>query len=142
MQVLEATPNKTDAARLPAIHHRKNPSWTNDSAGHSWRSKDELKSDVLLRTPSHGRAKVRQPAKTYIQQLCADTGCNLEDLLGAMDDGWWEWETWKYVLAVQHDADADDDYNYYFRYFETVIYLRWAQTAGGTEYTDCISAER
>ena len=25
-------------------------------------------------------------AKTYIQKLCADTGCSLEDLPGAMDD--------------------------------------------------------
>ena len=33
-----------------------------------------------------------RPARTYIQQLCADTGCNLEDLPEAMDDreGWQE----------------------------------------------------
>ena len=37
-------------------------------------------------TPSHGRTKAVQPARTYIQQLCADTVCNLENLLGAMDD--------------------------------------------------------
>ena len=32
------------------------------------------------------------PARTYLQQLCANTGCSLEDLPGAMDDrdGWWE----------------------------------------------------
>ena len=61
-------------------------------AGHCWRNKDELISDVLLWTPSHGQAKVGQPARTYIQQLCADTGCSLENLLWAMDDrdGWWE----------------------------------------------------
>ena len=35
-------------------------------AGHCWRSRDELISVVLLWTPSHGRAKVRQPAQTYI----------------------------------------------------------------------------
>ena len=35
---------------------------------------------VLLWTPSHGRAKAGQPARTYIQQLCADTGCIPEDL--------------------------------------------------------------
>ena len=30
--------------------------------------------------------------RTYIQQLCADTGCSLEDLPGAMNDrdGWCE----------------------------------------------------
>ena len=59
-------------------------------AGHCWRSRDELISDILLWTPSHGRAKAGRPARTYIQQLCADTGCSLEHLPGAMDDreGW------------------------------------------------------
>ena len=31
-------------------------------------------------------AKAGRPARTYIQQLCADTGCSLEDLPGVMDD--------------------------------------------------------
>ena len=54
-------------------------------AGHCWRSRDELISDILLWTPSHGRVKAGQ-------QLCADIGHSLEDLLGAMDDrdGWRE----------------------------------------------------
>ena len=58
--------------------------------GHCWRSKDELISDILLWTLAHGRAKVEQPARTYIQQLCVDTGYSLEDFLGAIDDrdGW------------------------------------------------------
>ena len=62
------------------------------NVGHCWRSKDELISDVLLWTPSHGQAKVELPARTYVKQLCADTECSLEDLLGAMDDreGWQE----------------------------------------------------
>ena len=38
-------------------------------AGHCWRSRDELISDVLLWTPTYGRAK------TGRQQLCKDTGC-------------------------------------------------------------------
>ena len=43
-------------------------------------------------TPSHERAKAGRPAGTYIQQLCAGTGCSLEDLPEAMDDkeGWQE----------------------------------------------------
>ena len=49
-------------------------------AGHCWRSRDELISDVLLWTPSHGRAKAGRSFRTYIQQLCADTGCSPEDL--------------------------------------------------------------
>ena len=61
-------------------------------AGHCWRSKDELISDILLWKPSHGHASVGRPAKTYIDQLYADTGCRVEDLSGAMNDreGWRE----------------------------------------------------
>ena len=45
-------------------------------AGHCWRSKDELISDVLQWTPAYGQAKTGHPARTYIQQLCEDTGCS------------------------------------------------------------------
>ena len=42
-----------------------------------------------MRTASHERKQTGQQARTYIQQLCAETGCSLEDLPG-MDDrhGW------------------------------------------------------
>ena len=61
-------------------------------AGHCWRIRDELISDVLLWTHSHGWAKAGWPARTYIQQLCEDTGCSPEDLPEAMNDreGWRE----------------------------------------------------
>ena len=55
-------------------------------AGHCWRSKDELISDVLLWTLTYGQAKVGRSARTYIQQLCEDTGCSTEDLPKAMSD--------------------------------------------------------
>ena len=87
-------------------------------AGHCWRSKDELVSDVLLWTPTYGQAKAGRPARTYIQQLCEDTGCNLEDLLEAMNDRekwwemvkdiraggttWWWWWWWWYLQNVQN----------------------------------------
>ena len=78
-------------------------------AGHCWRSKDELISDVLLWTLEYGQAKAGRPARTYIQQLCEDTGCNPEDLPKAMNDRE-EWQervrdiraggtTWCYILA-------------------------------------------
>ena len=54
-------------------------------AGHCWRSRDELISDVLLWTPTYGRAKAGRPARTYIQQLCEDTGCRSKDLPEAMN---------------------------------------------------------
>ena len=82
-------------------------------AGHCWRSKDELISDVLLWTPAHGCARVGRPARTYIQQLCEDTGCNPEDLPEAMNDRekWREtvrdiraggatWWWWWYIFDV------------------------------------------
>ena len=85
-------------------------------AGHCWRSKDELISDVLLWTPTYGCARVGRPARTYIQQLCEDTGCNPEDLPEAMNDRekwrervkdiraggatWWWWWWWYKVKLV------------------------------------------
>ena len=84
-------------------------------AGHCWRSRDELIRDVLLWTPTYGRAKVGRPARTYIQQLCEDTGCCPEDLPRAMNDReewrervrdiratsatwWWWWWWWSVKL--------------------------------------------
>ena len=79
-------------------------------AGHCWRSRYELIRDVLLWIPTHGRAKAGRPARTYIQQLCEDTGCCPEDLPRAMNDReewrervrdiraastiWWWWWRW------------------------------------------------
>ena len=55
-------------------------------AGHCWRSKDKLISDVLLWTPAYGQAKAGGPVRTYIQLLSEDTGCHPEDLPKAMND--------------------------------------------------------
>ena len=60
-------------------------------AGHCWRSKDEIVSDVLQWTPASGQSKAGRPARTYIQQLYVDTVYNPEDLPEAMNDR----ETWK-----------------------------------------------
>ena len=60
-------------------------------AGHCWRSKDEIVSDVLLWTPAYGRSKAGRPARTYIQQLCDYTRCNPEDQPKAMN----ERESWR-----------------------------------------------
>ena len=80
-------------------------------AGHCWRSKDELISDVLLWTPTYGQAKAGRPAQTYIQQLCEDTGCNPEDLPEVMNIIWRSGERGSgiSVLTARHDDDDDDD---------------------------------
>ena len=65
--------------------------WTRH-VGHCWRSRDKLISDILSWNPSHGPTKAGQPTRTYIQQLCADTACDVEDLPEVMDnrEGWQE----------------------------------------------------
>ena len=86
-QVLEAThPQSTNytATYLPSRKLSKLRRIRH--AGHCWRSRDELISDVLLWNPTYGRAKVGRPARTYIQQLCEDTGRSPGDLPEAMND--------------------------------------------------------
>ena len=81
------------------------------AAGHCWRSRDEIICDVLLWAPSHGRAKAGRPARTYIQQLCDDTGCIPEDLPEAMGN---REESEMSVLIVRHDDN--NGYNVIFIY--------------------------
>ena len=88
-------------------------------AGHCWRSKDDLISDIRLFTPSHGRANEGRPTRTYIQLICAPTGCSLEDQPGEKDDRdewrervreicaggvtwWWWW--WLYFWSQSFSA--------------------------------------
>ena len=85
-QVLATTPHETLTIRTLAPITKTIQVRRTRHAGHCWRSKDELISDVLLWTPTHGCARVGRPARTYIQQLCEDTGCNPEDLPEAMND--------------------------------------------------------
>ena len=91
-QVLEATPHKAAAIRPLTSHHENCQVRRTRHARHCRRSRDELISDILLWTPSHGRAKWGRPARTYLQHLCADTGCSLEDLPEVMNEreGWRE----------------------------------------------------
>ena len=95
---------------LPPIMKTIQVRWTRH-AGNNWRSRDKLISDVLLWTPTYGRAKARRPARRYIQQLCEDTGCSTENLPEAMNNRekwrervreihasgttWWWWWIWK-----------------------------------------------
>ena len=75
--------------------------------------------------PTHGRAKAGRPARTYIQQLCEDTGCCPEDLPRAMNDReewrervrgicatsatWWWWWWWTF-LQTANNPKAEIDY--------------------------------
>ena len=84
--VMETALRKAAAIRTPTTHHKNYQNRRTRHVGHCWESRDELVSDVLLWTLSHGRAKAGRPARTYIQQLCAHTGCSPEHLPKAMDD--------------------------------------------------------
>ena len=99
---------------LPLITKTIQARWTRH-AEHCWRSRDELISDVLLWTPTYGRAKAGWPARIYIQQLCEDTGCSPEDMPEAMNNRekwrgrvrdirasgttWWWWWWWTNTLG-------------------------------------------
>ena len=59
-------------------------------AGHCWRSKNELTSDLLLWQPLHGKRSRGRPPKSYIDQLMEDTERTLDELPTSMNDrdGW------------------------------------------------------
>ena len=81
-------------------------------AGHCWSSRDKLIKDVFLWIPTYGRAKAGRRARTYIQQLCEDTGCSPEDMPEAINDRekWWKrvkdirasGTTWWYYIISYH----------------------------------------
>ena len=90
-QILEAAPYKTAVVRPLTSYLINHPSKTSKTCC-ALLKKDKLMSNVLLWTHTHGLTSVGRPAKTYIHQLCADTGCHQEDLPRAMTDrdGWQE----------------------------------------------------
>ena len=107
-QVLATTPPETPTvAHLPPITKIIQVRRARH-AGHCWRSKDELVSDVLLWTPTYDQAKAGRLARTYIKQRCEDTGCNPEDLPEAMNDRSGERGSRISVLTARHDDDDDD----------------------------------
>ena len=81
--------------------------------GPSMINKNELISDVLHWIPLHWRASIGRSVRTYLHQLCADTGCRRKDLPKEMDDRderkvrvgevrasgttWWWWWWYSYV---------------------------------------------
>ena len=73
-----------------------------------------LINDVLLWTLTYGRAKAGRPARTYIQQLCEDTGCSSEDRRRWKIGRNGERGSGISVLAARHDDDDDDIYIYIF----------------------------
>ena len=112
-QDLEAAPQKAGDVLLPTTHHEDSPNYTN-----------QICETLLVKLrrahkgcTSHGRAKVGQPARTYIQQLYADTGCSREDLLEAMDNC----ERGSEISVLM--ARQDDIYTYIYAHTHIYIYI-------------------
>ena len=93
--------------QLPPIPKTIQVRWTRH-AGHCWRSRDELISDVVLWTPTYGRAKAGRPARTYIQQLCEDSGCSPEDLPEAIGRSGKRGSGISVLVARHNDEDDND----------------------------------
>ena len=72
--ILESKLNKT-AAVQPLTSHLKNHPRQKRYVGHCWGSKDKFIKEVFLWT---------RTARTYLQQLCTDTGCSWEHWPGVM----------------------------------------------------------
>ena len=76
-------------------------------AGHCWRSRDELISDVLLLSPTYGRAKAGRPARTYSSYM------RIRDVaLKTCQRQWMKWRERVREVSVpvaRHDDDDDDD---------------------------------
>ena len=108
--ILEAAPHKTAAVQWFTSHFTNPPIRWTIREGHSWKSKDELISDVLIWTPTHGHTSFDTPTRFYIHQLCAHTGCSQADLPRMIDwDGWQESGN-SVLLVWLEDDDDDDDY--------------------------------
>ena len=95
--------------------------WRTRHAGHCWRSKDELISDVLLWTPTYVQAKAGRPARTYssyvrTQDLTLKT-CQKRWIIGRSG----ERESWISGLATRHDDDDDELYYITFNYLYTCV---------------------
>ena len=92
-------------------------------AGHCWRSKDELIRDIFLWSPSHGCASVGRSTRNYLQQLCADSGCSLEDMPEAVIDRD-KWRESQGNSCQQHDLIiVIYIYIYIYNFYHYTIYI-------------------
>ena len=72
-------------ALRPLTFHLKNQD-EQDMRDGAREKKEELISDVLLGSITHGRGIVGWLVRTYLHQLDANAECRLEDLPGGIDD--------------------------------------------------------
>ena len=94
-QLYDHLPAITNSIRVRRTRH----------AGHCWRSRDELISDILQWTPSHGRAKAGRTDRTYIKQ---DVALKTYREQWTIETGG-ERGSGRSVQVAWHDDDDDDD---------------------------------
>ena len=87
-------------------------------AWHWWRSKNELVSDVLLWNPAYGQSKTGRTARTYIQQLCYDSGCKPEDLPEVMNNR----ETWRERVRDIRTSRTTWWWWWRYKWYENILY--------------------
>ena len=85
-QILKAASHKATAVQPPTTRLKNIKIRRARHTGQCRENMGVLISDVLLWTPSNGRAIVWWPARTSQQQLYTDTGYSMEDLPRVMDD--------------------------------------------------------
>ena len=90
----KTTTKKHQYGHLPPISQTIQGRW----ARHVW-SKDELISDVLLLTPTHGHTSVGRPGRAYMRTQDGPF----------RRDGWGERKSWKPVWSAWLDDDDDDN---------------------------------
>ena len=104
-------------------------------AGHCWKRKDELISDVLLWTPAYGQAKAGRPARTYIHVRVRDVVLKTSQrrwMIGRSG----ERGSGIFVQAAQHDDD-DDDY-----FIEQIISIHWINVKVSNNIQEFINVSR
>ena len=119
---LKATSNETTTAVRPLTIISKTIQVRQARhEGHCWRIKDEPIRDVFQRTSTLGRDSFSRLWRTYLHQLCTDTGWRLEDLLGGINDrdvwterigeiravsvNWWWW-WWYHLICLVRSGNT------------------------------------
>ena len=97
--------------------------WQTRHVGHCLRSKDKLRSDILLWTLSHRQAKVGRSAKTYLQQsvLIQEATWRIYQEQWTIETGG-EIGSGKSMLSVWHDDDDDDVYIYILMWVHVYVW--------------------
>ena len=71
-------------------------------AGHCWRSKDEIVSDVLLWTPAYGQSKAGRPARAFIEPKAMNDRETwrerVRDIRASRTWWWWWWWWWWWLI--------------------------------------------